>query len=82
MTRNEALKEMLGNIEDFEQCTIYLDNEDIICIEPAENFVGGEEGYLMCSHLGNIMYSSPESICVDVLNFIGDTKLISEITVD
>lgn len=70
MDKNKYLEEMIGTIQEFGQCTIYLSDGDMICIEPAENFIGGEEGYYMCDVLGNIQYYDIANICEEVLEYI------------
>lgn len=77
MNKNKAFFKMVDTINEFGQCTVYLEDSDEIVIEPAENFIGGEEGYYMCDVLGNIQYDNLEEICEDVLELIDDRKIES-----
>lgn len=77
MGRDEIFDEILDVLMKFGQCALYLEDEDEIAICPAEEFVGGTEGYYMCDVLGNVEYNNPNSIIRDVLNFIGDRKIDS-----
>lgn len=84
MNREKALTEMIEIIKEFDQCSIWLDNEEQYTIHPATNYVGGSEGYYMCSELGNIQYDYIEEICNDLLDYIerAEDSNIKEITVD
>lgn len=82
MNQMRAIEEMIETIQEFDQCTIYLeeteDNEDTeICICSATDYVGGEEGYYMCDVLGNVQYDDIEEICQDVIEHIQDRVVIS-----
>lgn len=77
MNRKDAFEEMIETIREFGQCSVFLADEDQISISPATDYCGGEEGYYMCSELGNIQYNDIENICQDVLEFIGDRKIDS-----
>lgn len=77
METAKAFEEMVSTIEEFGQCSVFLANEDQITISPATDYCGGEEGYYMCSELGNIQYDDIESICRDVLELIGDVEIDS-----
>ena len=77
MDKEVALKEMIETIEEFGQCSVLLSDEDQIVVSPATDYCGGEEGYHMCSELGNIQYDDIERICQDVLELIGDVEIDS-----
>lgn len=81
MSREKAFKEMIETIEEFGQCMVMLENEDGYGISPANHYIGGEEGYYMSSELGNVQYDDVEAICNDLLDFIGEEKIV-EISVD
>lgn len=81
MNKDKAFEEMVSTIKEFDQCSIWLENEEQYTINPATNYSGGEEGYYMSSELGNIQYEDIESICSDMIRFIGDKKIV-EVTVD
>jgi len=69
MNRDEAFALMVETIKKNGNCLVITEEEDY-AILPATEFVGGEEGYYMCSELGNVMYDVVEEICNDLLDFI------------